>query len=248
MTLIHTLEEVRELETEYVGTKGRPYKLWPGGLDTNDCVGYQTERLGLRTGHETLAQLEDHLHWISIAAFRAHYQWPEVSASSIESGDLVISNWTGTKVDGRLEAEHMEYDYSADHSAGSIVIIGANTGPAPGVPTPNGIWKKTRPLDTHILFGIRPPYKSSKPSISRKHLVKVVAIYVNAKVPTGLPRTTAAGPGKDTGLEGKNYWKLVQTWGRAHGYYGSHYVIDGIPGPQSRIVEAAAYKAATAKK
>lgn len=248
MTLPYTVNEVRTRQIAHVKTVGRPNPWWPGGMLTNDCVGYQTERLGLRTGRETLAQLSAHPHWISIASFRAHYQWPEVHASKITAGDLVISNWSGFRLDGQLEAEHMEWDYSADHAHGSIVIVGANTGPAPGTPTPNGVWKKTRPLDEHILFGIRPPYKPDKPSASRRHVVKTVAEYVNDRATPGLPRTTAAGPGPDTGLEGHNYWRLVQTWGRLHGYYGSHFVIDGIPGPQSRIVEAAAYKAATAKK
>ena len=54
--------------------------------------------------------------------------------------------------------------------------------------------------------------------------------------------------GKDWGMEGRNYWRLVQTWGRHNGYYGSKFIIDGIPGPQSRLVEAAAYKKATEKK
>lgn len=251
MTLKHTLDAVRERETAHVGTKGRPNPWWPGGMTTNDCVGYQTAQLALRAGDESLGWLSQtaHRHMISISAFRAHYQWPEVAASKIAPGDLVVSNWSGKRLDdGKLEAEHMEWAYSVDHDHGTLVIVGANTGPKPGDPTPNGVWKKTRPIDGHILFGIRPPYAPDKPSATRKHTVKVVAEFVNEKVPAGIPRTSAAGPGKDTGLEGKNYWRLVQTWGRLRGYYGSRYVIDGIPGPQSRIVEAAAYKAATAKK
>lgn len=263
MHLNFTLPQVRARELAHAGDHtrrvtgviGRPNPWWPGGPTTSDCVGYQTAVLGLRTGHESLTWLEDHPHMISIAAFRAHYQFPEVPAHAIQPGDLVISNWTGTtfEVNGKdeLEPEHMEWDYSINRSEPSIVIVGANTGPIPGQPTPNGVWRKRRPLDGHILFGIRLPYKPEKPSLSRRHEVSVVATYVNEHVPAGLPRTSAApgfGPDSDTGYEGHNYWVLVQTWGRIHGYYGSHFIIDGIPGPQSRIVEAAAYKAATAKK
>jgi hypothetical protein len=261
MLLPHTLDEVRTRETTHVTTVGRPNRWWPGGMQTNDCVGFQTAQLGLRTGSEVLGDpdrfslttrklkwLAAHPHMISIAAFRAHYQWPEVPARSIRAGDLVISNWSGFRLDGELEPEHMEWSYSVAQDHDSLVIVGANTGPRPGDPTPNGVWKKSRPIDGHILFGIRPPYKDEKPSLTRKHLVKVVAGYTNRQDLGSIPTSSAAGPGKETGLEGPKYWRRVQAWGRRHGYYPSRFVIDGIPGPQSRIVEAAAYKAATAKR
>lgn len=250
MHLKYTLPQTRTRELAHVKTIGRPNAWWPGGPLTNDCVGYQTERLGLRTGHETLAQLSlpSNRHLISIAAFRAHYQFPEVPPEKIQPGMLVISNWTGEKLDGHLEAEHMEWAYSVNRPARSLVIVGANTGPHAGVATPNGVWKKERELDGHILFGIDVPYPDPKPSKARMHVVQVVAEFVNKAVPKGLPRTTAAGPGPDTGLEGHNYRVLVQTWGRQVGYYPKPFVIDGIFGDQSELVEAAAYKAATAKK
>ncbi|MBW4033038.1 MAG: hypothetical protein HIU88_10280 [Acidobacteria bacterium] len=248
MQLNHTLTEVRALETAHYGEVRWPQPWWPPGPSSSYCVGWQTIKLGLRTGTESGAYLDTHPHLISIAAFRAHYQFPEVPPEQIQPGDLVLSNWTGTTIDigGRseLEAEHMEWAYSRDRAGNSVMIIGANTGPEDGVPEPNGVWKKTRPLDSHILFGIRLPYAPDKPSRGRKHEVQVVAGFVNAAVPPPLPRTTSV----QDGIEGPNYWHLVQTWGRIHGYYGSYYIIDGIPGPQSRIVEAAAYKAATAKK
>lgn len=253
MHLKYTLPQTRTRELAHVRTVGRPNAWWPGGMLTNDCVGYQTERLGLRTGHETLAQLSlpANRHFISIAAFRAHYQFPEVPPEQIKPGMLVISNWTGTKINGHLEAEHMEWDYSMNWPGRSLVIVGANTGPTPGHPTPNGVWKKTRPLDGHILFGIELPYPELKPSRARMHEVAVVAAFVNKEVPPGLPRTTAApgvGRDADTGLEGHNYRVLVQTWGRQVGYYPHPFEIDGIFGDQSELVEKAAYKAATAKK
>jgi hypothetical protein len=254
VTLKHTLPEVRARETARLGAVQWPQPFWPAGARSSYCVGWQTVQLGLRTGRESLAWLNAHPHMISIAAFRAHYQFPEVPAAAIAPGDLVISNWTGARVDGDLEAEHMEWAYSHNRAAAALVVVGANTGPAAGRATPNGIWKKSRPRDGHILFGIRPPYAGEKaPSRSRKHEVAVVAAWVNdpKHVPGKLALTTAApgvGPDSDTGREGRNYWVRVQTWGRNHGYYGSRFDIDGIPGPQSRIVEAAAYKAATAKK
>lgn len=251
MQLKYTLDQVRTGETAHLGAIRWPQTFWPQGPRSSYCVGWQTVQLGLRTGHESAAWLGAHPHMISIAAFRAHYQFPEVAPEAIQPGDLVISNWTGATVDGKLEAEHMEWDYSHDRAAASLVIVGANTGPRAGVADPNGIWKKTRPRDGHILFGIRLPYADEKPSGSRRHEVAIVAAFVNKVVPPPLSRTWAApgaGPDSDTGIEGPNYWRLVQTWGRIHGYYPSQFVIDGIPGPQSRIVEAAAYKAATAKK
>lgn len=248
LTLNYTLPEVRERQTAHLGEMRWPAQFWPPGPRSSYCVGWQTVQLGLRTGHESAAYLDAHPHLVSIAAFRAHFQFSEVPANRIQPGDLVISNWTGTRIDGELEAEHMEWDYSADRAKNSLVIVGANTGPRAGVAAPNGVWKKTRPLDEHILFGIQLPYKPEKLTRARRHEVQVVAEFVNTHVPAGLPRTTAAGPGPDAGLEGHNYRVLVQTWGRLHGYYPSQYVIDGIFGPQSRIVEAAAYKAATAKK
>jgi hypothetical protein len=244
MQLKYTVDEVRTRETAHFGPVQWPQPFWPAGARSSYCVGWQTVTLGLRTGHESAAWLDAHPHMISIAAFRAHYQFPEVPPEQIQAGDLVLSNWTGTTVAGALEAEHMEWDYSHNRAAPALVIVGANTGPEPGVASPNGIWKKTRPRDGHILFGIRLPYAPDKASRGRKHEVQVVAPFVNTEVPPPLPRTTSV----QDGIEGPNYWHLVQTWGRLHGYYGSHYVIDGIPGPQSRIVEAAAYKAATGKK
>lgn len=248
MTLPFTLDEVRTRETAVLGEVRWPVPWWPPGRTSNYCLGWQTVTLGLRTGRETSAWLGANRHMISIAAFRAYYQFPEVDAADIRPGDFVISNWTGDRIDGRLEPDHLEWAYSHDRAAGSLVIVGANTGPRAGQPVPNGVWKKTRPRDGHILFGIRLPYKNEKPSLSRKHVVKVVAGYLNRQDLGSIPTSSAAGPGKETGLEGPNYWRLVQTWGRRHGYYPSRFVIDGIPGPQSRIVEAAAYKAATAKK
>ena len=55
--------------------------------------------------------------------------------------------------------------------------VSANTGPVPGVPVPRGAWKKTRPLDDHFLFAIRPPYVDDSPSKSRMTEVKIVAAY-----------------------------------------------------------------------
>lgn len=248
MQLKYTLDEVRARETAHLGEVRWPVPWWPPGRASNYCLGWQTVTLGLRSGQETTAWLAANRHMISIAAFRAHYQFPEVDAKNIRPGDLVISNWTGDRLDGRLEADHLEWAYSHDRDGQRLVVVGANTGPAAGDPTPNGVWKKARPLDGHILFGIRLPYRPDKPSVSRKHTVKTVAVFLNAQPLGSIPRTSASGPGKDTGLEGPIYWRRVQTWGRKHGYYGSAYTIDGIPGPQTRIVEAAAYKAATAKK
>lgn len=39
------------------------------------------------------------------------------------------------------------------------------------------------------------------------------------------------------GVRGPVYWRGVQKFGRAHGMYGKGYIINGIPGNQSRAVE-----------
>lgn len=248
MTLPYTLDEARTRETVRFGEVRWPVPWWPPGRAWNYCLGWQTVTLGLRTGRETTGWLGANRHMISIAAFRAYYQFPEVDPEDLQPGDFVISNWTGTRLDGRLEGEHLEWVYSHNRPGAGLVVVGANTGPAEGRPVPNGVWKKTRPRDGHILFGIRLPYKGAKPTLSRKQKVKVVAGFTNRQDLGNIPTSTAAGPGPDTGIEGPNYWRRVQTWGRRHGYYPSRFVIDGIPGPQSRLVEAAAYKAATVKK
>lgn len=39
------------------------------------------------------------------------------------------------------------------------------------------------------------------------------------------------------GVRGPVYWRGVQRFGRVHGMYGAGYLINGVPGPQSRAVE-----------
>jgi len=241
MTLKYTLDQVRSRQVAYIGTKGptsRAGTAWWGLNDpgTNDCLGFQLYCAGIR------ARTDYAPHFVSISAFRAWAGWDEPAIGDVQAGDLVLENWSGG-----TEAEHIEYVYSIDHAGKTITTISANTGPKPGTPIPRGVWKKTRPLDEHFLNGVRPPYPEDKPSTSRKAEVRAVAGYVNRdnvvpddKLPHGYPKTASASDG----IEGPIYWTRVQTWGRLHGLYGPTYKIDGIPGPRTRIVEAAIYKAA----
>lgn len=236
MTLRYTADEARDRFRAYIGRTGLPQPWW--GLDGgNDCVGYALERLGVRGPRDYAPK------HISIREFRKAYRWEEVDRDELRAGDLVAENWTGTTDGGRLVPEHLEYVYSVDHARDRFRIISANTGPAPGVPSPRGVWTKDRPLDGHILFGIRPPYKQPVATRTRKALVRRVAAYLNDVVKADVPRSKAYVDG----VEGPNYWRLVQTWGRWKGLYDTGYRIDGIPGPRTRIVEAAADKAARAK-
>ena len=235
MALKYTLDEVRKRETALIGTKGpttRSGTPWWGLNDpsTNDCLGFQLYSLGIRSRTDYAP------HYVSIAAFRAWAGWDEPALTDVQPGDLILENWSG----GR-EPEHIEYVYSVDHAAKTITTISANTGPVPGTPVPRGVWKKTRPLDQHFLNGVRPPYRDDTPSKARRAEVRAVAAYVNRDnvLPNAdIPKTAS----QQDGREGPIYWRRVQTWGRLHGLYGPTYVIDGIPGPRTRAVEAVIFK------
>jgi hypothetical protein len=240
MALKYTLDQVRKREVALVGTKGPTTKAgtpWWGLNDpsTSDCLGFQLYCLGERGRNDYEP------HYISISAFRLWAGWDEPSMDAAQPGDLVCENWAGSG--GGKTAEHIEYIYSIDRDAKKITTVSANTGPVPGVPVPRGAWKKTRDLDDHFLFAIRPPYRDDAPSKSRMTEVKIVAAYLNRDnvVPGG--RKTAA---VSDGIEGPVYWTLVQQWGRLHNLYGPTYWIDGVPGPRTRAVEAIVY--GTAKK
>lgn len=242
-TVKYTLDQARTRELAHVGAKGLPQPWWtlPAG---NDCIAYQLWVLGLRGGDDFAP------HWISISKFREWAKWPEVSPNELAPGDLVLENWSGELVTeanvtpghedeiGKPIAEHMEYVYSVDHDAKKITTVSANTGPVPGTPVPRGVYKKTRDLDDHFRKGIRPVYPDEKVTTSRATEVRDVAAYLNT---LSLGKQSYASV---DGVEGPIYWWLVQTWGHRNGVYGKGYVIDGVPGPQTRRVEALIYKLA----
>jgi hypothetical protein len=245
VTLKYTLDQVLEREARYIGVKRLPNPWWPGTAQTgNDCVAYQTERLGLRTGKETLGDLDDNPYWISIKAFRAHYGWDETTShAEMQAGDLVGWNFSGGSI-----PEHMGFIASIDHRARTVTTIEANTSPAPGIALTlnnRGVWKKTRDITGSFLVAIRPPYlgQAAVTTKSRKDVVRFIAAYLN-DLPelAALPNSAA----ENDGIEGPVYWTLVQTWGRIHHQYGDTFHIDGVPGPRTRDVEAAVYKAAKA--
>jgi hypothetical protein len=233
VTLKYTLDQVRDRQVAAIGVKGIPNGWWPLAAG-NDCLAFQLERLGVRSKTD----LEP--HFISISAFRAWAGWDEVAVADMQPGDLACWNFSG----GTLP-EHIEYTYSIDHAGKTVTTISANTGPTPGVPVPRGVWKKTRPITGALLFGIRPPVleQAAATSKGRKDVVRFIAAYLNDRPELNTLPNTAA---EHDGVEGPVYWRLVQTWGRKHGQYGPTFHIDGVPGPRTRQVEAAAFKAAKA--
>jgi hypothetical protein len=246
LTLNLTLDQVRDRQVAAIGVKGLPTPWWPDRDPAgNDCVAFQTLQLGLRTGHETINDLEHNRHFISIAAFRAHYGYDEPALTDMEAGDLV--GWKFSKSAGNLP-EHMEFVYSVDHNAGTVTTIGANTSPAVGVPITvrnRGVWKKTRAITDSLVTVIRPEYveQAAATDKKRKSTVRFIAAYLN-NLPAldALPNSRA----EEDGIAGPVYWTLVQTWGRRHGIYGPTFHIDGVPGPRTHQVEAAIFKAAKA--
>jgi len=232
--LQYTLDQARDRVVALIGVKSIPNPVWP--LPTgNDCLAFVLERLGVRTRN----QLDP--HFISISAFRAWAGWDEVAVEDLESGDLPLWNFSGGKL-----PEHIEFGYSFNHSAArTATTVSANTGPNPGVPVPRGIWKKTRPITGSLLFGIRPPYLAQAVATTkgRKDVVRFIAAYLNARPELNSLDNSYA---EKDGVEGHIYWTLVQTWGRIHHQYGPTFHIDGVPGPRTRQVEAAAFKAAKA--
>jgi hypothetical protein len=92
---------------------------------------------------------------------------------------------------------------------------------------------------THIegwLNGVRVAFSKLQAHYSTSARTKRIAAFLNARAKAlHLPPTAAAR----TGRRGPYYWRLVQTWGRHHNLYPKpKFVINGIPGPQTRKVEA----------
>lgn len=252
MALKYTRDQVRDREGAQLGTIGRPNSWWAWSTGS-DCMAAQATMLGLRT-----SKSDSTGYLISIAKFRAHYGWDEVDISEAEAGDLLLEYWPESDHDPTFSdlPNHIEYIYSINHAAGTVVVRSANTGPAPGKPSPNGFWGKTRPITKNLIRAIRVPYADAAdtapygakaPTSLAKTNVKLVAGFVNEwadRKNLDLHSTTSV---KD-GIPGPNYWRLVQTWGRQNGVYGSGYLIDGIVGPRTRQVEAIILKRAKAAK
>lgn len=243
MTLRYTLDQVRDREVGMIGTIGPTDDRdtpWWGLADptTNDCLGFQLERLGIR-GKRNYAE-----HLVRISVFRKWTDWDEVPTHALRPGDLALENW-----DSAPDADHIEWIYSIDHAAGKVTTISANTGPAPGVKQPRGVWKKTRDIGPWLIGGVRPPYKPAASALSTKRRadIRLVGSYLNEAKElrdAGVPQTGAgdikSGPRvvPGDGIDGPLYWWGVQMWGRVHGKYGTEYLIDKIPGPRTRQVEA----------
>ena len=252
MTLKYTLEQVRDREVAALGTLGVPNAWWPSTYDrpwdwNNDCIKFQLFSMGVATRRQ-----QDN-HFISIAGFRGWAGWKEVTVADLRPGDIAAEVWEGGD-----EPDHVEFVYSIDHAGGKITTLSANTSPTPGVPMTEknrGVYKKTRNLSTHFLFGIRPPYLDATATVtpSRRAQVRLTATWLNKTLPDTyqgqtIHRSAAGDIGKTAGdgLPGPLYWLEVQTWGRLNDEYGPRFQVDGIPGARTRQVEAVIYGKAKA--
>lgn len=242
MTLKYTADQVRDRVSAMIGRGAHPnaWWAWVGG---NDCMAALAYALGFRTSRTSSVPYE-----ISIASFRAHFGWDEVPISEARAGDLIAEYWPAQGEQISQVPNHIEMCHTTDYPH-TMVIDSGNTGPRPGVDTPRGFYRKTRPITDNLLFAIRPPYKGAAdtspygtkaPTGLAKKDIKFVAAFLNDHI--GKPHTNSD---KD-GITGPNYWTLVQTWGRQAGIYGPGYKIDGIVGPRTRQVEAVILKAAKA--
>lgn len=235
-----TLDQARDRLVAELG----PYRLptaWHSREAGDDCLAFLLWALGVRQADDFETAL------VSIRAFRAVAGWHEVSAAEVRPGDLVLWDWEEDD-----DVDHVEFCYSVDRVEGTITTVSANTGPRPGVELTaanRGVYRKTRPISGEISGGIRPPYRppATVATSADRKAVRIEASFLNATVTHSFEGRTilrsAAGtiighvPHGD-GIRGPLFWILVQVWGRLHGLYGHAFKIDGIPGPQSRRVEA----------
>jgi hypothetical protein len=128
-----------------------------------------------------------------------------------------------------------------------VTTISANTGPTPGValPVPGACGRRPAPSPGRSSSGSGPRTSAQAVATTkgRKDVVRFIAAYLNDRPELNTCRNSYA---ENDGVEGPVYWTLVQTWGRIHHQYGPTFHIDGVPGPRTRQVEAAAFKAAKA--
>jgi hypothetical protein len=250
MSLKKTADQAHQQQLGYIGIKGAPNPWWGLGPTTNDCLGFQLFTLGLRTRTDYTSK------HVSISAFRKAYGWHEIDLiedgwDAVRFGDLICEEWPtgGGGFTGLPNHVERFVAKSGDH----VTTTSANTGPTPGVASPRGAWQKTRTITDrrNWVVAIRPPYAgeddtspygTKPPTAQRRKNVKLIAGFLNSRFKQ--PQTQST---KD-GIPGRNYWTLVQKWGREQGVYGSTYKIDGIVGPRTRQVEAIILKRAKAAK
>jgi hypothetical protein len=249
MSLKYTLDQARTRIVALEGKVGLPTPAWPLTYG-NDCLGTITERLGLRTPKQLDA------HFISIAAFRDWIadapeaaDWEEIPVSQVRPGDILFENWDQPR--SRI-AEHAEWVYSGTYSSGRLRITSANTGPAPGVESPRGIWRKYRDVGDWLVGAARPPYRNPAVAAPPKKRAdaRLLGTWMNQQHElraAGVPETGVGDrvqpdgsikPGDGVTDPAPRYWFGVQTWGHLHGKYPTPpFQIDKVPGDQSRRVE-----------
>lgn len=252
-TLSLTAEQVREAQLSHVGTVGRPNAWWAWDASTSDCLGFQTFTMGLRKSRK-----DETLALISCASFLAHTSWEKVPVSGLRPGDLVFQNWDADILDKSghygTDPEHVGSLY-APIKNGLVTTLEANTGPAPGVTRPNGMYKKTRPLgnDGWLLFGVRPLFAHPAATATSATIKRArrIGTWLNRHLPHGCAPTACGDIDRKAGdgIPGPQYWYDVQMWGRGHDANGKpttthpvyphpQYDDDGIPGPRSKYVES----------
>jgi hypothetical protein len=193
-------------------------------------MAFQTERLGLRTGKETLRDLDDNPYWISISAFRGTTAGTSPPCTTCRPG----TSPAGTSPAAAPRAHRLRLLHRPPGK--TVTTIEANTSPGAGIaitPQNRGVWKKTRPITGSLLFGDPPrvPLDGGRDDKQDKAAVRFIAAYLNddhrLDDPPAPPRRTTASKAPSTG-------RLVQTWGRIEHLYGPTFKIDGVPGPRSR--------------
>lgn len=80
---------------------------------------------------------------------------------------------------------------------------------------------------------VKPATAPAKATLAKAR-VRRVAAYLNGRAAKLRRKPTTA---VRNGIPGPRYWALVQAAGKADGLYGRGYIINGIPGRRTRIVE-----------
>ncbi len=249
--LKYTATQSRERAQSLLNVVGIPNQWWPYDYGY-DCIAFVLFCLGVRTRTQT------ELKYISITEFVSEALkvpgWTRVTADEIRPGDIAIETWPVTGL-------HSELVYA--RVGNSLTTDAADTGPAPGVSSPRGSWHKTRTIDSWLLYGVRPPYKSGATAVtpSQRTQARITCTWLNHHLPAGcIPSGVGdigSNPGDGITDPAPIYWHNVQTWCSQHdanghtverenSLYPEGFIIDGIPGPQTykgeKVIAALAKK------
>lgn len=111
-----------------------------------------------------------------------------------------------------------------------IATSGADGGRWPHWEAFNGVRVSVYTLVTAYNAAVAAASAASSADSGRAY-VRRIAGYLNGR---RLGYTTAAAR---NGIRGPIYWRLIQLAGRQDGLYGRGYIVNGIPGPRTRVLE-----------